>query len=40
MSRGGEEVKNYPKEHISNGITKNNETNYKYKKLVQIFKYM
>lgn len=40
MSKDGQEVKNYPKEHISNGITKNNETNYKYKKLVRIMKHI
>ncbi len=40
MSKAGEEVQNYPKEHISNGITKNNETNYKYKKLVRIMKHI
>ncbi len=32
------EVTNYPKEHIRNGINKNNRTNYQYKYLVRIFK--
>lgn len=40
MSKAGEEVINYPKEHISNGITKNNETNHEYKKLVRIMKHI
>lgn len=39
-SKAGENVQNYPKEHISNGITKNNDTNYKYKKLVRIMKHI
>lgn len=34
----GNVVINYPKEHISNGNNKNNNTNYEYKKLVRIFK--
>lgn len=32
------EVINYPKDHITNGKVKNISTNYKYKKLVRIFK--
>ena len=31
-------VINYPKVHIKNGTTKNNDTNYMYKKMVRIFK--
>ena len=34
----GSQVSNYPKEHLKNGIAKNNRTNYEYKKLVRIFK--
>ena len=37
-ARDGSEVTNYPKDHIRNGIDKNNHTNYDYKKLVRIFK--
>lgn len=40
MSKAGEEIINYPKKHISNGTTKNNETNYRYKKLVRIMKHI
>ncbi len=40
MSKRGEEVMNYPKEHIRNGISKNNNTNYEYKKLVRIMKHI
>lgn len=40
LSKEGKAIKNYPKEHISNGKTKNNETNYKYKKLVRIMKHI
>lgn len=40
MSKTGDGVKNYPKEHISNGITKNNGTNRRYKKLVRIMKHI
>ncbi|WP_295357381.1 nucleotidyltransferase [uncultured Succiniclasticum sp.] len=40
MSKNGKEIKNYPKEHIRNGITKNNDTNYEYKKLVRIMKHI
>ena len=39
-SKAGENVQNYPKEHISNGVTKNNETNHEYKKLVRIMKHI
>ena len=39
-SKEGEEVQNYPKEHIANGRTKNNGTIYKYKKLVRIMKHI
>lgn len=34
----GTPVINYPKVHIKNGTTKNNDTNYMYKKMVRIFK--
>ena len=40
MSKSGDVIKNYPKEHIANGIAKNNYTNYKYKKLVRIMKHI
>lgn len=40
MSLSGKEVKNYPKEHVKNGVSKNNETNYEYKKLVRIMKHI
>ena len=40
VSNSGEEVTNYPKEHVSNGKTKNNETNHKYKRLVRIMKHI
>ena len=40
MSKAGEKIENYPQKHISNGITKNNETNYEYKKLVRIMKHI
>ena len=33
-------IKNYPKVHIKNGVSKNNATNYKYKKLVRIMKHI
>lgn len=33
-------VINYPKDHINNGKRKNNDTNYKYKKLVRIMKHL
>lgn len=38
ISNSGATISNYPKDHISNGIQKNNTTNYAYKKLVRIFK--
>lgn len=38
ISQDGKEVVNYPKVHIENGKSKNNQTNYKYKKLVRILK--
>ena len=38
ISNSGVRVSNYPKEHIANGIIKNNATNYAYKKLGRIFK--
>lgn len=34
----GNHITNYPKDHIKNGIQKNNETNHYYKKLVRLFK--
>ena len=37
-AKDGSVVSNYPKDHIENGIAKNNRTNYEYKKLVRIFK--
>lgn len=37
-SSDGTKVTNYPKIHIANGIKKNNETNYRYKYLVRMFK--
>lgn len=37
-SEDGNEVVNYPKIHIQNGINKNNKTNHRYKKLVRIVK--
>lgn len=39
-AKDGTEVINYPREHIKNGTSKNVETNYKYKKLVRIFKHV
>lgn len=38
FSQDKNEIINYPKRHIENGIIKNNNTNYRYKKLVRIFK--
>lgn len=38
FDRDDTEVINYPKIHISNGITKNNDTARRYKRLVRIFK--
>lgn len=40
MSKAGQEVENYPKEHIKNGVYKNNDTNREYKKLVRIMKHI
>lgn len=37
-SKSNDMVTNYPKDHINNGVRKNNKTNYAYKKLVRIFK--
>ena len=34
----GGQVINWPEQHYANGVTKNNETNYKFKKTVRIFK--
>lgn len=36
----GTVIRNFPKQHISNGKTKNNETNFYYKKMVRIMKKM
>lgn len=38
ISSQGEEVINYPKIHIENGISKNTDTNRKYKRTVRLFK--
>lgn len=38
FAKDGSNVTNYPKDHINNGISKNNCTNHEYKKLVRIFK--
>lgn len=35
-----ETIYNYPLQHIKNGLEKNKQTNYKYKKLVRIIKYI
>lgn len=40
FAKDGTEVINYPKDHISNGRQKNNNTNYEYKKLVRIMKHI
>lgn len=40
VSKDGKEVSNYPKRHKYNGIKKNTDTNYKYKKLVRIMKHI
>lgn len=40
LAKTGEEVKNYPKRHKANGVTKNNATNYSYKRLVRIMKHI
>lgn len=34
----GERIINYPEQHINNSVIKNNNTNYKYKKMVRIIK--
>ena len=39
-AKDGTQVTNYPKAHIKNGITKNNRTGYKYKKLIRIMKHI
>lgn len=39
-SQDGKWVINYPKDHIGNGRKKNNDTNYRYKKLVRIMKHI
>ncbi len=38
IAKDGTEIINYPKDHIKNGIKKNNNTKKEYKKLVRIFK--
>lgn len=40
FAKDGAVVINYPKDHISNGIQKNNITNYEYKKFVRIMKHI
>lgn len=40
IANDGKTIINYPKKHIQNGITKNNETNKAYKKLVRIMKHI
>lgn len=40
FSSTGEQVVNYPKDHIKNGKQKNVDTNYEYKKLVRIMKHI
>lgn len=40
ISDSGERIINYPEQHIVNGITKNKQTDYKYKKMVRIIKNM
>lgn len=40
ISDNGERIINYPEQHIENGIAKNKQTNYKYKKMVRIIKNM
>ncbi len=40
ISEDGGEVTNYPKIHKLNGTEKNNDTNYKYKKLVRVMKHI
>lgn len=40
IANDGKAIINYPRKHIQNGITKNNETNKAYKKLVRIMKHI
>ncbi len=40
QAQDGSWVINYPKDHINNGKVKNNETSYRYKKLVRIMKHI
>lgn len=40
IAKDGKEVSNYPKRHRQNGVTKNNATNHRYKKLVRIMKHI
>ena len=40
ISKDGKIVSNFPKQHKTNGIKKNNDTNYRYKKLVRIMKHI
>lgn len=40
VSKNGKGVANYPEEHKQNGISKNNDTNYRYKKLIRIMKHI
>ncbi|MDW4005854.1 nucleotidyltransferase [Staphylococcus saprophyticus] len=40
FSDKGEEIINYPEQHIDNGVIKNKNTNYNYKKMVRIIKEM
>ena len=39
-SQDGKWIINYPKDHINNGRKKNNDTNYRYKKMVRIMKHI
>lgn len=40
FSSDGEQIINYPKDHVKNGKQKNIDTNYKYKKIVRIMKHV
>lgn len=40
FAKDGTTIINYPKDHISNGKQKNNNTNYEYKKIVRIMKHI
>ena len=40
VAKDNTRISNYPKIHRSNGITKNNRTNYRYKKLIRIMKHI